>query len=164
MRRRGKEPFLFARCSVKRRSMAAGVRRLALVLLLVPVAHSATSAEQEPCYFGMCDFRLSDVVSADIQVSSVDDEMSVEVNDVRVVQAKFGEAPPRTSIRNHLKAGPNKIVVNIYNGPYGGCGGRLELRLNGQVQPDVSRTWSVPMKDAWANANCILEVLTLNLR
>jgi hypothetical protein len=107
------------------------------------------------------DFNFLAIESADLQVSSVDDLMSIYINGQKVEEARFGETPPRRSILQFLKRGPNAITVDIYNGKYGGCGGVLTVRLNLTVV--LQRRWEVPMKDAPYEANCIREVLTLNL-
>ena len=103
------------------------------------------------------------VHTAEIQVARVDDFMQVFVNGQQVENAKFGDTPPWRSIKSLLRQGPNSILVNIDNGQYGGCGGTLQLRINGSLIPDFSQQWAIPMQQAPVNGNCVRQVLTLDL-
>jgi hypothetical protein len=94
------------------------------------------------------DIRFDEIQTAQVQVSRVDDFMRVSVNGNQVEDAKFGETPPWRTIKPYLKRGPNSIFVLIINGQYGGCGGELQLRINGSVVTDFTREWSIPMERA----------------
>ena len=106
-------------------------------------------------------FALANIRSAEIQVGSVDDFMQVRVNNALVEDATFGQTPPWRSIKERLKKGTNAIHVNIVNGQYGGCGGKL--RINGSIIPEFSKRWSIPQHEAQVNATCATEISTLNL-
>jgi len=106
--------------------------------------------------------KLTNIKSAELQVSSVDDYMQVYVNDHLVEDATFGATPPWRSFKEFLRTGPNAIKVVINNGRYGGCGGVLNFRLNGKVYEALRRSWSTPRLESFENSNCTLEVFTMN--
>ncbi len=106
--------------------------------------------------------KLSEVCSADVQLSKVDDLMEVLVNDKLVLRARYGETPKRVDIATHLIEGPNKVEVIVHNGLYGGCGGQLVLRLNGMENTEFK--WSKQkLENHLPNVICFMETFTLDL-
>lgn len=128
---------------------------IGVLALLIGGAKAAFPATEWPD-------RLTDVCSAELQVSSVDDLMLVRVNDREVIAAKYGETPDWVDIKSLLRNGPNKIEIIIQNGQYGGCGGVLTVRLNGKIRPDSKWAWSQTVNQL-PNVVCFAEVRTLNL-
>jgi hypothetical protein len=105
---------------------------------------------------------FSDVCAAQLQLSKVDDEMEVRMNDVLVAKAVYGEAPGWVNVLSYLKPGANKIEVLVSNGPYGGCGGMLVGRLNNIESP--SFRWEKQKTENQAPLSaCFYETFTLNL-
>lgn len=131
--------------------------------LYLPVrGRSAESRERETGWPP----QWSDVKSAEVQASEVDDRMILRVNGNEVFDVKYGETPAWVSIKNDLRRGPNSLEVVIINGKNGGCGGSLALRLNGRLnpyEPEGKWRWSVPMKDASIDAVCAQQVKTVDL-
>jgi hypothetical protein len=80
--------------------------------------------------------KFSKLAKAEILMSEIDDFMTIVVNDVATYRSQFGEATDWIDVTRHFKRGPNKVSLTIVNGQYGGCGGRLELRMNGYVAPE----------------------------
>ena len=106
--------------------------------------------------------KFSDVCSADVQLSKIDDLVVVSINDTEVASAKYGETPGRTSILSLLRKGPNKVEVIVQNGPYGGCGGQVVLRLNELENTDYR--WSrQKLENQLPSVVCFAETLTLDL-
>lgn len=105
---------------------------------------------------------FSQVCSAQIQLSRVDDSMEVKVNDRTVAKATYGQALEWVDILPSLKAGANKIEVQIDNGQYGGCGGMLVGRLNGIESPSF-RWERQKTENQLPNVSCFYETFTLNL-
>lgn len=106
--------------------------------------------------------RFLEVESAELQVSEIDDIMTVTVNGNPVIQATYGQTPPWTDIKKFLHPGPNAIEVIIQNGQYGGCGGTLVLKLNGQLNPDYRWRWET-RENQPPDVVCFQQVKTLNL-
>jgi hypothetical protein len=130
--------------------------------LLDPI--EATEKEQAPLPVEKPHWpaRFQEVESAELQVSEIDDIMTVTVNGVPVIRALYGQTPPWTNIKDFLHSGPNAIEVIIQNGQYGGCGGTLALRLNGQLNPDYRWRWEERGNQV-PDIVCFQQVKTLNL-
>lgn len=92
-----------------------------------PMAAKVSSVEGIPD-----ELPYGSLESLDLQVTKVDDEMWVEVNDHRVENASFGETPPWRDIIDRIQRGQNKILVGISNGQYGGLWGRVTLACRGE--------------------------------
>lgn len=80
--------------------------------------------------------RFAQLRKAEILMSEIDDFMTVVVNGRATFRAQFGEATNWTDVTSYFKKGANTVSLMIENGQYGGCGGKLQLRLNGFVAPD----------------------------
>lgn len=106
---------------------------------------------------------LSKIKTADIQVLGVDDVMSVKVNDTPVEHAVFGTPTPWRDIKPLLKVGPNGILVQIWNGAYGSCGGAIKVRINNVILPEFSKRWFLDSHIAPFKGNCASELLTLDI-
>ena len=138
------------------------LRPLAILILLVGIAVSTfggyriASPPTWPTLY-------SAVTRAEIQASEVDDIVLVRVNDVDVITVSYGETPPWTDVKQHLKQGNNKIEVIIQNGQYGGCGGTVAIKLNGLENQAYRWTWAQPVNQA-PNVVCFAQVKTLELR
>lgn len=112
---------------------------LALAALIAVVAASTFGVRELQNYLApSAPTRFSQLQSAEMLMSEIDDAMTVIINDdvSNVLSAKYGDAPDWTDVTKLFKQGSNKISITIMNGPYGGCGGRLELKMNGFVAPE----------------------------
>ncbi|WP_424753545.1 S1 family peptidase [Methylobacterium sp.] len=108
-------------------------------------------------------YSLSMIKTAELQLLGVDDVMSVTVNDAPVEKATFGKPSPWRDIKPFLTKGPNGILVEIWNGAYGGCGGALQVRINGKMLPELSKKWYLDGAVAPYKGTCVTELFTLNL-
>lgn len=107
------------------------------------------------------DRKLSSLKTAQAQLSQVDDEMILKINGEIVENVKYGDVRPWINIKNYLTKGANRLEVTILNGPYGGCGGKLQLMFNKVEEQEFNWIWSNPFGSA--NSICISEVKTLNV-
>lgn len=107
--------------------------------------------------------KLTDVCTAELQISAIDDYMKVRVNDHLVATGRYGETPDWVDVKALLHKGPNKIETIIENGQYGGCGGTLVIRLNDFENPDYRWTWRTSENQP-PNVMCFAELRTLNLQ
>lgn len=107
--------------------------------------------------------KLSDVCSAELQISAIDDYMEVRVNGSLVSKGQYGETPDWVDIRPLLRKGPNQIETTIQNGQYGGCGGTLVVKLNDFESLDYKWTWK-KAENQLPNVMCFAEPRTLNLK
>jgi hypothetical protein len=106
--------------------------------------------------------KLTQVKTAEVQVSDIDDIVAVKVNGNEAVRATYGETPGWISIKDSLHEGQNAIQVLIQNGKYGGCSGTVTLRLNGIT--DAKHTWDWKKQENQPPGTvCFLDVKTLNL-
>jgi hypothetical protein len=129
----------------------------AVVLVVVVASVAITAATRVPHW----PTNFDEVRSADMQPSQIDDQMVVKVNGHEVINVGFGAVPSRVNVMPFLIRGPNKIEVEVLNGDYGGCQGRLKVRLNGIESKDFDWYWG---KDKAApRAVCATDVRTLNL-
>jgi len=137
------------------------LKRPGIVLLIVGVALSGYGGYKQ-LLPDTWPSRFKDLRKAEINLSEVDDVMYVSINDQRVARAEYGETPGWIDVTKHLKKGTNKIETTIENGRYGGCGGTLELKLNGFRNPEFKMTWSKPENQMpWVV--CFKQVKTLIL-
>ena len=138
----------------KARWLAAALLLAGLIFI---VAGQFTSAQPE------WPKRFNDVCTAEMQVSRVDDILSVSVNDKEVIHATYGQALGWISIKPELRRGANKIEVIVENGRYGGCGAQMILKLNEIENPDFK--WSKQkVENQIPNSVCFAETMTLNLQ
>jgi len=106
--------------------------------------------------------KYSDVCSAEVQLSKVDDLVLVNVNDTEVASAKYGETPGWKDVLPLLRKGPNKFEIIVQNGRYGGCGGQVVIRLNGLESADYK--WNKQrLENQMPGIVCFAETLTLDL-
>lgn len=85
--------------------------------------------------------QFSELKKAEIRVSEVDDQLLATINGQQILDVKFGEATDWVEITSLLRPGENAIGIRILNGRYGGCGGRVELRLNGIKNSAFAWAW-----------------------
>lgn len=114
---------------------------------------------QWPSYF-------EDVAKAEMLATEVDDVMDIRVNDQLFATAHFGEVPNWAEFTGLLHQGTNKVEVTVLNGQYGGCGGKLILRVNGVENPDYSWSWGTASgvtEDRLPDIVCYQHVKTLVL-
>lgn len=97
---------------------------------------------------------FEDVRSAELIVSDVDDDLLISVNDREIQRVRFGEATPPIPITHLLHRGSNKLTFLVLNGPYGGCGAKVSVNLNGLENPDFNWSWFKDIDKACANCNC----------
>jgi hypothetical protein len=108
--------------------------------------------------------RLRAIHTAELRASNIDDFMDVYVNDnVVVSHATYGAILPWLSFRRFLKPGANEIRTVIKNGDYGGCGGTLDVRINGTPVESLSRAWAIPIGQATVGELCFDEKMTFSL-
>jgi hypothetical protein len=107
--------------------------------------------------------RFSDLDTAELAVSAVDDLMIVSVNNKEIARVAYGQTPEPFDVKKELHRGANKIEIIIQNGDYGGCGAALTLRLNDQENPEFKWRWS-EQKNMPAKVICFSQTQTLNLR
>jgi hypothetical protein len=109
--------------------------------------------------------RLSDVHTAELRGTNVDDFLDVYVNDNIVIEhATYGAFIPWRSFRQFLKQGDNEIRAIVKNGDFGGCGANLEVRMNDVAIESLSRAWSIPMDRASVGGVCVNEAMTFELK
>jgi hypothetical protein len=106
--------------------------------------------------------RLSDVDTAEMRATLIDDFLNVYVNETVVIKGSFGDYIPWLSFRQFLKHGNNEIRAFLKNGQYGGCGANFEVRINGTIIKSLGRTWS--LERSAANAVCADETMELNFK
>ena len=107
--------------------------------------------------------QLTDVQTAELQLSDVDDEMTIWVNGQEIITSKYHDAPAWASFSNYLIDGDNIIEVSIRNGEAGqDCSGQLRLKLNGIINSGYQWYWE--KDEAPANAECFHEKVTLSLK
>lgn len=107
------------------------------------------------------DGKFDSLNKARAQISNVDDSMTVRVNEKQVAEVNYGVTPPALDILPELRKGENIIEVQVRNGSYGGCSGKLILIFNDVVVPDYQ--WSVDNKYAAANSVCYSQKKTFKI-
>jgi hypothetical protein len=110
--------------------------------------------------------KFSQLKKAELLMSEVDDFMTVIVNDKGTFRSQFGEASDWIDVTKYFTKGANKISLTITNGLYGGCGGRLELRMNGFVAPDYMWSYGTATgitENRPPNVMCYAQVKTIVL-
>jgi hypothetical protein len=112
--------------------IAAG---LAIAAILVAAATFSVSVLQDYLK-STAPTRFAQLKKAEILMSEIDDFMTVVINDVSTFRAQFGQATNWNDVTSYFKRGANTISMTILNGQYGGCGGALQLRMNGFVAPE----------------------------
>jgi hypothetical protein len=109
--------------------------------------------------------HLSDVHSAELRATNIDDFIDVFVNDNAVIErATYGAVVPWRSFRPYLKQGENEIRTVVRNGQYGGCGANLQVRINGILVESLSAAWVIPMERATVGGVCVDETKSFQLR
>lgn len=106
--------------------------------------------------------KFADVCSARLQISEIDDYMIVRINDKDVAAGQYGEAKEWLDIAPFLHQGPNKVETVIENGPYGGCGGTVVIKLNDIDNKEFVWTWK-KLENQIPHSMCFAETRTLNL-
>ena len=141
---------------------APWAKRISLILLLIGLILGAVGVikTNSPNEWPK---KLADVCSAELQISEIDDYMEVRVNDKMVTSGGYKEAKDWVNILPLLHQGPNAIEAIIQNGQYGGCGGRLVVRLNSFENKDYSWAWK-KTENQLPNIMCFAEPRTLNLQ
>jgi hypothetical protein len=108
--------------------------------------------------------KFEDVRTAELVVSDVDDDLIISVNDRELQRVAFGQAPAPIPITPNLHRGSNKLSFVVLNGPFGGCGAKVSVHLNGTGNTEYSWHWFKDIKDACANCNCFTFNKTLYLQ
>jgi hypothetical protein len=109
--------------------------------------------------------RLSDIHTAELRATNVDDFLDVYVNDNIVIErATYGAFIPWRPFRQFLRQGNNEIRAIVKNGEYGGCGANLEVRINGAEVETLGRAWAIPIDRASIGGVCVDEKITFELR
>ena len=98
--------------------------------------------------------RFDDLRSAELRISEVDDHLRISINGEELPPLAFGKEPGPISILRFLRRGQNSVSIGIDNSPYGGCGARVEIWLNGQTDADRRWYWFKDIDKAPANGNC----------
>lgn len=107
------------------------------------------------------DGKLKSLKKAEAQISNVDDSMIVRINEKQLLEVNYGDTPPFFDILAELKKGTNVIEVEVRNGSYGGCSGKLNILFNGMDVPDYK--WSIDNPYAAPNSTCFLNKRTLRI-
>ncbi|TFB39021.1 hypothetical protein [Pseudomonas sp. F01002] len=108
------------------------------------------------------DGKFNSLKKVDAQISNVDDSMIVRVNEKQIAEISFGETPPTLDILPELRKGENVIEVQVRNGSYGGCSGKLKLIFNDMAIPDYQ--WSVDNKYAAIDSICYSQKKNLKIQ
>lgn len=104
--------------------------------------------------------KFEDVKYAELRLYDVDDFMTTSVNDHQVAEATYRHPTDWYNIMAFLHRGMNVIEITIRNGELGGCGGSLEVNLNG-----AKRDWTwFNHQDQPPNKLCFQETRTIELR
>jgi hypothetical protein len=104
--------------------------------------------------------KFEDVKYAELRLYDVDDFMTVSVNDHEVATATYRHPTDWHNIMAFLHRGMNVVEIAIRNGELGGCGGSLEVNLNG-----AKRDWTwFNHQDQPPNKLCFQETGTIELR
>jgi hypothetical protein len=98
--------------------------------------------------------NFEDVRTAELIVSDVDDELLIAINDRELQRIRFGESPAPIAITALLHRGSNKFTFAVLNGPYGGCGAKVSINLNGISNSELTWHWFKDIDKACANCNC----------
>ncbi|MFC6789041.1 hypothetical protein ACFQE0_04980 [Methylobacterium komagatae] len=97
--------------------------------------------------------------STQVRISEIDDLMWVKINGTEVTRGEFGQSPGWVNVTSHINRGSNNVQIWIANGKYGGCGGKLEWKINDRLIHTLERRW---FNDAaQANAVCFTQNQTV---
>lgn len=77
----------------------------------------------------------------EITASEIDDYVTVKINGVDAFSGTFGNAAPWKNVTELFRQGMNTVDVAVQNGLYGGCGARVQLRINGALSEDNDWQW-----------------------
>ncbi|WP_156634183.1 hypothetical protein [Methylobacterium sp. Leaf113] len=99
---------------------------------------------------------------AQVRISEIDDLMWVNINGTEVTRGVFGQSPGWVNVTSQINRGSNNVQIWIVNGNYGGCGGKLEWKINDRIVSALQRKW---FNDAaQANVVCFTQNQTVEFR
>jgi hypothetical protein len=161
---RGKLPLPFARSHPFEFTVTGGIAAFVIVIALGFYFYVRIDDGMTGSGGGVASWpgKFAELKSAELQISEIDDEMIVKVNNTLVARGVYGETASWVPIKEFLKRGSNSIEIQIFNGSYGGCGGRLTLKFNGVTDPQYSWTWFKEL-GAFPNSVCFSQFKTVNL-
>ena len=107
--------------------------------------------------------RFSEIKSAELRISEVDDLLRLSVNGVPLPDIVFGEISEPISILPLLRKGTNSLSFAVDNGKYGGCGAKVELWINSRTASEFNWHWWKDIERSPANGNCYTFVKALFL-
>lgn len=155
---KGKIPFV-SEAYTAEFSAGGGVATFLIVFILGSVSYKPDVPPPPPTPW---DGKMDSLKKAEAQISSVDDVMIVRVNEKQIAEVGYGESPPALDILGELKKGQNIIEVEVKNGSYGGCTGKLALVFNDVDAPNYQ--WSINNPYAAPNSTCFSNKRALKIQ